>query len=61
MVKSASGECHGSRNLWTGHGGLSLCAEVDLAWCFTTWSNVIESGGSSTGEVQSLTFQDEKC
>jgi hypothetical protein len=31
MVKSASGECHGSRDLRTGNGGSSLFGEVELA------------------------------
>jgi hypothetical protein len=32
MVKSASGECHGSRDLWNSHGSLSLCVDMELAW-----------------------------
>jgi hypothetical protein len=32
MVKSASEECHGNRDLRTSNGGLSLCGVVELAW-----------------------------
>jgi hypothetical protein len=32
MVKSASGECHGSRDLRAGIVGSCLCGEVELAW-----------------------------
>jgi hypothetical protein len=32
MVKSVSGECHGSRDLRTDNGGLNLCGKVELAW-----------------------------
>jgi hypothetical protein len=32
MVKSVSGECHGSRDVGTDNGGLSLCGKVELAW-----------------------------
>jgi hypothetical protein len=31
MVKSVSGERHGSRDLRTGSGGSSLCREMELA------------------------------
>jgi hypothetical protein len=59
MVKSASGECHESRDLWTSHGGSSLCVFVELAWWFVIWSNSIVSEGNNTGEVRSLNFQGE--
>jgi hypothetical protein len=32
MVKSVSGECHGSQDLRTGNGGSSLYGKVELAW-----------------------------
>jgi hypothetical protein len=59
MVKSVSGECHGSRDLRTGNGGSSLCGKVELAWWLMTQSSGFVSGGDSTGEVQSPTLQGE--
>jgi hypothetical protein len=34
----AGGECHGSRDLMTSDGGLSLVGDDELAWWFVTWS-----------------------
>jgi hypothetical protein len=27
------------RDQWTSHVGLSLCGEMELAWCFVTWNS----------------------
>jgi hypothetical protein len=32
VVKLVGGECHGSRDMRTGNGGLSLCGKVEMAW-----------------------------
>jgi hypothetical protein len=47
MVKSVSGECHGSRDMRTGNGGSSLCGKVELAWWLMTRSSGFESGATS--------------
>jgi hypothetical protein len=57
MVKSASGECHGSRDLWTGHGGLSLCAEVDLAGVSRLGATSLKVGAAAQEKFKVLLFR----
>jgi hypothetical protein len=58
MVKSAVGECHGSRDLRTSNGASSLCGDDILAWWFVIWSRGIVREGDKTWEV-SLIFRGE--
>ena len=54
-----SGECHESRDRRTRNGDLTLGGDEELAWSFRTRMQRNGSGGDSTAEVQSSSFQGE--
>jgi hypothetical protein len=59
MVKSASGECHGSQALGTSNGGSSLCGNEEVALWFMTHTRGMESEDKSTWEIEGPALQNE--